>query len=72
MNEKILEMVAQYKEDSFFTYAEFTDEARVRAEKSLNVILPDQYVEYLKAFGHGGGCRRRNSRHGVRWRYDIR
>ncbi len=54
MNEKILEMVAQYKGDSFFTYAEFTDEARVRAEKSLNVILPDQYVEYLKAFGHGG------------------
>ena len=54
MNEKIFEMVAQYKEDSFFTYAEFTDEARVRAEKSLNVILPDQYVEYLKAFGHGG------------------
>lgn len=54
MNEKILEMVAQYKEDSFFTYAEFTDETRVTAEKALKVILPEQYAEYLKAFGHGG------------------
>ena len=54
MNEKILETAVQYKKDSFFTYAEFTDEVRVKAEKILSVILPEQYVEYLKAFGHGG------------------
>ncbi len=54
MNEKILEMVLQHKEDSFFTYAEFTDEARVKAEEALSITLPEQYVEYLKAFGHGG------------------
>ncbi len=54
MNERILEMVAQHKGDSFFTYAEFTDEARLRAERALAVSLPEQYVEYLKTFGHGG------------------
>lgn len=54
MNEKILEMVAQHKEDSFFTHAEFADETRVTAEKALKVTLPAQYAEYLKAFGHGG------------------
>lgn len=54
MNEKILGMANQYEEDSFFTHAEFTDEARAVAEHDLNLVLPEQYVEYLKAFGHGG------------------
>ncbi len=54
MNEKILEAVAQHKEDSFFTHAEFSDENRTRAEETLGLSLPGQYVEYLKTFGHGG------------------
>lgn len=54
MNKMILEMAAQYEEDSFFTRAGFSDEARARAEHELNLTLPDQYVEYLKTFGHGG------------------
>lgn len=54
MNKKILEMAAQHKEDSFFTYDDFNNETRQRAEDALNVHLPEQYVEYLKMFGHGG------------------
>lgn len=54
MNEIIVEMATRYSENSFFTRAGFTDEAREAAETTLGVTLPDQYVEYLKAFGHGG------------------
>lgn len=54
MNEKILGMANQYEDDSFFTHAGFTDEARAVAERDLNLVLPEQYFEYLKAFGHGG------------------
>lgn len=54
MNKKILDMVSQHKEDSFFTRTGFTDELRVEAERKLGLTLPSQFVEYLANFGHGG------------------
>ena len=54
MNEKILEIATRYEESSFFTRAGFSDEARASAESELNLTLPEQYVEYLNIFGHGG------------------
>lgn len=54
MNDQILNMVDQHREDSFFTHAEFNDETRALAEQKLGLRLPEQYVEYLKTFGHGG------------------
>lgn len=54
MNEAIIEMATRYEEDSFFTRTGFTDEARKTAECTLGVSLPNQYVEYLETFGHGG------------------
>ena len=54
MNKEIVEMATRYEENSFFTHAEFTDELRAAAESELKLKLPEQYVDYLKAFGHGG------------------
>ncbi|WP_195419750.1 SMI1/KNR4 family protein, partial [Collinsella sp. D33t1_170424_A12] len=54
MNHQILNMVDQHRENSFFTHAEFNDETRALAEQKLGLRLPEQYVEYLKTFGHGG------------------
>lgn len=54
MNEIIVEMATRNAENSFFTRAEFTDEARATAESTLDVTLSNQHVEYLEAFGHGG------------------
>ena len=54
MNETIAKMAKEYEEDSFFTHAPFTDEMLGAAQCELGVVLPTQYVDSLKEFGHGG------------------
>ena len=54
MNEKINKLVAEHESDSFFTKVAPTDEMIADAQEKLGVALPAQYVDYLKAFSHGG------------------
>ncbi len=54
MNELILETIKKYEEPGDFTHITVTDEMIATAEKSLDLKLPKQYIEFLKMFGHGG------------------
>lgn len=54
MNKEILEKIKKYEEPRDFTYATVTNEMIETAEKTLNVKLPEQYIEFLQMFGHGG------------------
>ena len=54
MNELILETIKKYEKPGDFTYVTVTDEMIATAEKSLDLKLPKQYIEFLKMFGHGG------------------
>ncbi|MGI6217125.1 MAG: SMI1/KNR4 family protein [Coriobacteriales bacterium] len=54
MNEKIRKIISEHEEDSFFTNVSPSDEMISAAQEKLGVVLPDQYVEYLKTYGHGG------------------
>lgn len=56
MNEDIIKTIKKYEKPGDFTYAKVTDEMISNAENRLEVRLPDQYVEFLKKFGHGGIC----------------
>ncbi|PMB05798.1 hypothetical protein CEN49_17270 [Fischerella thermalis CCMEE 5273] len=51
--ERILAMVREYSEDSFFTGS--VHESRIeQIEQLLGVKLPDDYKWFVKNFGHGG------------------
>ena len=54
MNATILDLIKKYEVPGDFTHAKVTDEMIGEAEHSLGVKLPDQYIEFLKMFGHGG------------------
>ena len=54
MKESILTIINQYKEADDFSYTEVPDEMISAAEKELSLTLPEQYVEFLKTYGHGG------------------
>ena len=54
MNEIILNTIKKYEEKGDFNYASVTDKMIEDAEKQLGVKLPEQYIEYIKKFGHGG------------------
>ncbi|PTM57554.1 SMI1/KNR4 family protein [Desmospora activa] len=51
--EKILAMVSEYREDSFFT-GSVHDFHVNQIEELLEVTLPDDYKWFVKNFGHGG------------------
>lgn len=54
MNSQILELVKKYEQPGDFNYASVSDEMICKAENSLGVKLPKQYIDFLKMFGHGG------------------
>ena len=54
MNDIIKELIDRYEQKGDFNYANVSDEMIEEAEKALKVKLPNQYVEYLKKYGHGG------------------
>ena len=54
MNTKILETIKKYEEPGDFTHAIVTDEMISSAERALGVKLPQQYLDFLKMYGHGG------------------
>ena len=56
MNEEIIELINKYEKDGDFTYANISDEVIKDSEKVLGVKLPEQYVSFLKLYGHGGIC----------------
>ena len=54
MNNQILEIIGQYERPGDFNHAEVSEEMIQKSESALGVKLPDQYIEFLKMFGHGG------------------
>ena len=54
MNDIIIETIKKYEIKGDFNYALVTDDMISEAEDKLGVKLPDQYVDYIKMFGHGG------------------
>ena len=54
MNDSILKTIKKYEVKGDFNYASVTDDMISEAENKLGVKLPDQYVDYIKMFGHGG------------------
>ena len=56
MNKQIIDTINQYEEPGDFTHTIVTDEMISMAEQNLNIKLPEQYITFLKMFGHGGIC----------------
>lgn len=54
MNNEIKQLVEAHVEDALFTYASPTEEAIRNSQDKLALTLPDQYLEYLETYGHGG------------------
>lgn len=54
MNKTIEQMVSSYKEDSFFTFAAPSSQMLADVQEQLNVVLPEEYIDFLKAYGSGG------------------
>ncbi len=54
MNDDIKKMIERYEEAGDFTHATVTDSIIQEAENLLGVKIPDQFVSFLKLYGHGG------------------
>lgn len=54
MNTLILDTIKRYEQPNDFTHTTVTDDMITAAETMLNLKLPEQYVSFLKMFGHGG------------------
>ena len=54
MNKTIIQTIKQYEERGDFTYAKVTDEMIASAQQQLGIALPEQYINFLKSYGHGG------------------
>ena len=54
MNDIILNTIKKYEVKGDFNYASVTDDMISDAEEILGVKLPNQYVDYIRMFGHGG------------------
>ncbi len=54
MNKQIIDTIKKYERPGDFNFASVTDEMLSGAENALGIKLPEQYVEYIKMFGHGG------------------
>ncbi len=54
MNDIILNTIKKYEVKGDFNYASVTDDMISDAEEILGVKLPNQYVDYIKMFGHDG------------------
>lgn len=54
MNDVIKNLINQYEQKGDFNYATVTDNMIAAAEEQLGVKLPEQYIDFLKEYGHGG------------------
>lgn len=54
MYDKIVKIISQYEEKGDFTHPNVDDKDLYDAEKILNLKIPEQYVWFLKNYGHGG------------------
>lgn len=54
MNDAIISLINQYEQNGDFNYATVTDDMITAAEEKLGVKLPEQYIDFLKEYGHGG------------------
>lgn len=54
MNSKIIETIKKYEQQGDFNHANVTDEMIESAELTLGIKLPQQYIDFLKLYGHGG------------------
>lgn len=54
MNDQIEKLVCEYQEEGDFTRVPPTSEMLVAVKEKLGVTLPEQYLEYLNAYSHGG------------------
>lgn len=54
MNKTLSELIAQYEQDGDFTYVAPTPEMLESAQELLGITIPQQFVDYLIAYGHGG------------------
>ncbi|MDO4634047.1 MAG: SMI1/KNR4 family protein [Eubacteriales bacterium] len=54
MTKKILETIKKYEKKGDFNYAESTDAVLTEAQKRLGIMLPEQFIDYVKMFGSGG------------------
>ena len=54
MNDKIKDMIQQYEKEGDFTHAPVPDNLSATVMDKLGVVLPEQFIEYLCDFSHGG------------------
>ena len=54
MNKQIEELISSYEDDKDYTRMPLTDEMASTVKKELGVELPEQYVDYLNEYSHGG------------------
>ncbi len=54
MLNELYELIKQHESRGDFTYAVVTEDMLNKAEKRLEVRLPEEYRYFLKKFGHGG------------------
>lgn len=54
MNKRIEQMIAEYKDDSFFTFTSPSDQDFNEAQEKLEVKFPSEFVDFVKKYGSGG------------------
>lgn len=54
MNERIRGLIAEHEQDGFFTRVAPTEEMLASAQRLLGVTIPQQFVDYLSEYSHGG------------------
>ena len=54
MNDQVRTLIAQHEQDALFTHVAPTEEMLASAQRLLGVTIPQQYVEFLDEYGHGG------------------
>ena len=54
MNDQIKELISQYGDEGSFTRVPPTKEMIVETNDRLGISIPEQFLEYLNEYSHGG------------------
>lgn len=54
MNQQIKSLIEQYKDEGHFTYVAPTLEMIDEAEEKLSFAIPEQFLDWLNTYSHGG------------------
>ena len=54
MNAQIRALIAQHEQKGDFTHVAPTEEMLASAQRLLSVTIPQQFVDYLREYSHGG------------------